>query len=47
MKILIDECIDRRFAQELTSHHFVKTVPQMRWATMKNGELLKLRAAPQ
>jgi hypothetical protein len=24
------------------SGHFVKTVPQMKWATIKNGELLAL-----
>lgn len=41
MKILLDECIDRRFAK-LISGHFVKTVPQMGWATIKNGELLAL-----
>lgn len=41
MKILLDECVDRRFAKELTGH-FVKTVPQMGWATIKNGELLAL-----
>lgn len=41
MKLLLDECIDRRFAQSL-SHHEVKTVPQMGWAGIKNGELLRL-----
>ncbi|MDQ1592784.1 MAG: hypothetical protein QOG71_3411 [Pyrinomonadaceae bacterium] len=41
MKLLLDECIDRRFAAELAWHE-VKTVPQMGWATKKNGELLKL-----
>ena len=41
MKLLLDECIDRRFARELPGH-FVKTVPQMGWATIKNGELLAL-----
>ncbi|MCL5801205.1 MAG: DUF5615 family PIN-like protein [Gammaproteobacteria bacterium] len=41
MKILVDECIDRRFAK-LISGHFVRTVPQMGWATIKNGELLTL-----
>ncbi|MGH8750690.1 MAG: DUF5615 family PIN-like protein [Burkholderiales bacterium] len=41
MKVLLDECIDRRFAREL-SGHFVRTVPQMGWATIKNGELLRL-----
>ncbi|HKQ04742.1 MAG TPA: DUF5615 family PIN-like protein [Blastocatellia bacterium] len=41
MRILLDECVDRRFAKELPGH-FVKTVPQMGWATIKNGELLAL-----
>ncbi len=41
MKILLDECVDRRFAKELEGYS-VKTVPQMRWATIKNGELLAL-----
>ena len=41
MKILVDECIDRRF-EKLISGHFVRTVPQMGWATIKNGELLAL-----
>src|SRR3954469_4850788 len=41
MKILLDECVDRRFAKEPPGH-FVKTVPQMGWATIKNGELLVL-----
>jgi hypothetical protein len=41
VKILLDECVDRRFAKELHGH-IVKTVPQMGWATIKNGELLAL-----
>jgi hypothetical protein len=41
VKLLLDECIDRRLAGELAWHD-VKTVPQMGWATKKNGELLKL-----
>ena len=41
MKILLDECIDRRLAKEIVGHD-VKTVPQMGWATIKNGELLSL-----
>jgi predicted nuclease of predicted toxin-antitoxin system len=39
--ILIDECIDRRLARQL-SGHVVKTVPQMGWAGIKDGELLGL-----
>ena len=41
MHLLLDECIDRRLARELPGH-FVRTVPQMGWATIKNGQLLKL-----
>ena len=41
MNILLDECVDRRFAKELSAH-FVITVPQMGWATIKDGELLAL-----
>ena len=41
MKILLDECVDRRLARELIGHT-VRTVPQMGWATTKNGRLLAL-----
>ena len=41
MRILLDECVDRRLARDLVGHE-VKTVPQMGWATIKNGELLAL-----
>ncbi len=41
MKLLLDECLDRRFARELPGH-LVRTVPQMGWATIKNGRLLSL-----
>ena len=41
MKLLLDECIDRRLARELPGH-LVRTVPQMGWATIKNGLLLRL-----
>ena len=41
MKVLLDECVDRRRAKLIVDHE-VKTVPQMRWATIKNGELLAL-----
>ena len=39
MRVLLDECIDRRFAKELEGHE-VMTVPQVGWAGIKNGELL-------
>jgi len=41
MRILLDECIDLRFAREIIGYE-VKTVPQMRWAEVKNGKLLAL-----
>ena len=41
MRILLDECVDRRFARELPGHS-VSTVPQMGWAAIKNGDLLAL-----
>ena len=41
MTVLLDECIDRRLAKDLVGYE-VKTVPQMGWATIKNGELLAL-----
>lgn len=41
MRLLLDECIDRRLARELGGHE-VETVPQMGWAAKKNGELLAL-----
>ena len=40
MKVLLDECIDRRFTRNLTGID-VRTVPQMGWASIKNGELMK------
>jgi hypothetical protein len=41
VNVLLDECIDRRLAKNLKGHS-VKTVPQMGWATIKNGRLLAL-----
>jgi hypothetical protein len=41
VKLLLDECIDRRRAKDLEGHD-VQTVPQMGWAGIKNGELLTL-----
>ena len=39
MRILLDECIDRRLAKDLEGHE-VETVPRMGWAGVTNGELL-------
>ena len=41
MQVLLDECVDRRLAGEITGHQ-VQTVPRMGWAGKRNGELLKL-----
>lgn len=41
MKVLLDECIDQRLAWAITGHE-VKTVPEMGWANVKNGQLLTL-----
>jgi hypothetical protein len=40
VKVLLDECIDRRLARDITGHE-VRTVPQAGWASLKNGELLR------
>jgi len=39
VKVLLDECIDRRLAKEIIGHD-VRTVPQVGWAGLTNGELL-------
>ena len=44
MKLLLDECIDRKLAKEFIDYE-VKTVPQMGWAGIKNGQLLALAEA--
>jgi len=41
MRILLDECLDRRVANELADFK-VTTVPKHGWAGIKNGELLRL-----
>jgi hypothetical protein len=41
MKVLLDECMPRKLCK-LLGGHFVKTVPQMGWASLKNGKLLAL-----
>ncbi|MBD2313497.1 DUF5615 family PIN-like protein [Desertifilum sp. FACHB-1129] len=44
MRLLLDECIDRKLAREFPGYE-VKTVPQMGWAGVKNGQLLALAEA--
>ena len=41
MRVLLDECLDRRLAKHIVGHE-VMTVPQMGWAGIKNGDLLTL-----
>ncbi|HLO89337.1 MAG TPA: DUF5615 family PIN-like protein [Nostocaceae cyanobacterium] len=41
MKLLLDECIDRKLAREFVGYD-IKTVPHMGWAGTKNGKLLAL-----
>jgi hypothetical protein len=41
MRLLLDECIDRKLAREFVGYE-VKTIPQMGWAGTKNGQLLAL-----
>lgn len=43
MKVLLDECVDRRLSREIIGHE-VKTAHQMGWSTIANGELLALAA---
>jgi hypothetical protein len=39
MKVLLDECVDRRLARHLQPFA-VQTVPEMGWAMIENGQLL-------
>lgn len=39
MRILLDECVPRRLRRELQGYE-VRTVPEMGWASFKNGVLL-------
>jgi predicted nuclease of predicted toxin-antitoxin system len=41
MDVLLDECVNRRLARALTGHA-VRTVQQMGWSGIKNGQLLAL-----
>ena len=43
MKILLDECVDQRLAEDIAGHD-VHTVKQMGWKSKQNGELLTLAA---
>jgi predicted nuclease of predicted toxin-antitoxin system len=41
VKVLLDECVDWRFARDIPGHE-VKTAREMGWTAIKNGELLSL-----
>jgi hypothetical protein len=43
-RILLDECIPRPLTGHLPGH-FVRTAPQMGWASIANGELIRLAEA--
>jgi len=43
VRVLLDECVDRRLAPELHGHE-IRTVPQMGWSGAENGRLLNLAA---
>jgi predicted nuclease of predicted toxin-antitoxin system len=44
MRVLLDECVPKRVRQELPGHA-VKTVEEVGWSGVKNGELLRRAAA--
>lgn len=44
MRILLDECVPRPLKRDLVDHD-VRTVPEMAWASIKNGRLIKLAEA--
>ena len=41
MKILLDECVTKKLKRHLTEFE-VKTVVEMNWSGMKNGNLMKV-----
>ena len=44
MRVLLDECLPRRLKREFAGHDST-TVPEMGWASKRNGELLELATA--
>ena len=44
MRVLLDECVPRALLDDILSHQ-VKTVAEMGWAGVKNGELLRQASA--
>ena len=41
MKVLLDECLPRKLKYDLPGHT-ISTAPEMGWAGIKNGALLRL-----
>jgi predicted nuclease of predicted toxin-antitoxin system len=44
VRILLDECLPKRLKRDLVGHE-AQTVPEMGWASRRNGELLALAEA--
>jgi Domain of unknown function (DUF5615) len=44
MRVLLDECVPRALRNDIPGHE-VKTVAEVGWAGVKNGDLLRLAAA--
>lgn len=44
MRVLLDECVPKRLRAELTAHA-VRTVAEMGWSGVKNGQLLQNAAS--
>jgi len=45
MRVLLDECLPRKLKHDVRAD-FVRTVPEMGWASIENGALLRL-AVPE
>ena len=41
MRVLLDECLPRKLKHDIQAE-FVATVPEMGWASVENGTLLRL-----
>jgi Domain of unknown function (DUF5615) len=44
MRVLLDECVPRALRRDIAGHQ-IKTVAEVGWAGVKNGELLRLASA--
>lgn len=41
MRVLIDECLPKKLKNEISAD-VIRTVPEMGWASTKNGTLMRL-----